>query len=319
MKRFLFLPCLLFIASAWGQDNQVKLNDLYIPTAPGFVLADKAPSSVEKPVTPRAFGISLLNLWQGGAVDVTPFWFSNKPRYTFEEWYKKRFTFVETFNLSVASFKTDTSSHVSAGFRSQIFRVYSEKGQAALKAQEDTIIALLVPTDDAGNPKPLDEPAIQKALKKLDELRQKGLFSLEVAGAILGAATNNSFKQLSTAKSGVWANIRWSPVQGMVNLVGLTRYAWAPGKSKSGKDSAFLDWGASLNIQKANFDLSFEYVRRHDISGKAGYDRVAFVTNYVINENIVLVASLGKNFSKVDNIVTVFGIKFGLSRQAQKL
>ena len=100
--------------------------------------------------------------------------------------------------------------------------------------------------------------------------------------------------------------------------MGLVRYASTPGGSQSGKDSAFVDWGASLNVQKSNFNLSLEYVRRHDVSLHQGFDRVAFVSNYALSENIILVASLGKNFTKVDNIITVFGIKFGMSRQAQK-
>src|SRR5215207_5684058 len=85
---------------------KVKLNDLYIPGVPGFILADKAPSSVEKPTTPRAFGLSILNLRQGGALEVTPYWLTNKPRYTFQDWVNKKNTTIETFNLSAATFKT---------------------------------------------------------------------------------------------------------------------------------------------------------------------------------------------------------------------
>src|SRR6185295_173815 len=94
--------------------DNISLNDLYIADVPGFVLSDKAPSSGDKRVTPRAFGVSLLNLWQGGAVDVTPYWLSSKPSYTFDHWVAKKFHVAETFNLSGATFKTDTSSVLSA-------------------------------------------------------------------------------------------------------------------------------------------------------------------------------------------------------------
>src|SRR3954464_13184446 len=118
MKKTLFITMIAFgtavkcYAQSKPVDN-ITLNDLYIPDVPGFVLSDKAPSSVEKPVTPRAFGISLLNLWQGGAIDVTPYWLQSKPSYTFDQWIDKKFTVVETFNVSAATFKTDTSSILS--------------------------------------------------------------------------------------------------------------------------------------------------------------------------------------------------------------
>src|SRR5882757_6482927 len=115
MKKNLFVAlfAFCFVIKSYAQSkpvDNITLNDLYIPDAPGFILSDKAPSSVEKPVTPRAFGISLLNLWQGGAIDVTPYWLTSKPSYTFDQWIDKKFTVAETFNISVATFKTDTSS-----------------------------------------------------------------------------------------------------------------------------------------------------------------------------------------------------------------
>lgn len=57
---------------------------------------------------------------------------------------------------------------------------------------------------------------------------------------------------------------------------------------------------------------------RKDISIKEKYDRLAMVANYALNENMILVVSLGKNFTRVDNIVSLFGVKFGLAREKQK-
>ena len=75
-----------------------------IPSSPGFVLLDKAPSSIDKPQNPKAFGISLLNLWQGGAVDFTPYWIiPNHPKYTFEKDLNKIFPILQTFDISVAT------------------------------------------------------------------------------------------------------------------------------------------------------------------------------------------------------------------------
>lgn len=310
MKKLTLLITALGITTLCFSQTDIKLSDLYVPTSPGFVLADKAPSSVEKPSTPKAFGISLLNLYQGGAVEVTPFWLTNKPTYTYQDWIKKKNTIIETLNLSIATFKTDTTSNVSAGIRTQVLRIYSKKQLQTLTQKEDDIIGLLTTRDSSGN---LDEKAIQKAADELELIQRKGLFAVEFAAALVGTSPNNSYKQLSSSKSGVWANIRWSPDKSMLDFTGVVRYSWANQVNNS--DSAFLDYGIAMSYEKKNFDISVEYVNRRDLSLKESFDRFALVGNYVINDNFTLVASLGKNFAKVDNIITVFGIKFGLGNQ----
>jgi hypothetical protein len=310
MKKIILLAVTSWICTSCLSQTGIKLSDLYVPTSPGFVLADKAPSSVEKPSTPKAFGISLLNLYQGGAVEVTPFWLTNKPTYTFQDWIQKKNTIIETLNLSVATFKTDTTSNVSAGIRTQVLRIYSKKHLQTLTKKEDEIIDLLTTPDSSGK---INEKAIQKAADELEQIQRKGMFLVEFAAAIIGSSNNNSYKQLSSSKSGVWTNIRWSPEKSMLDFTGLVRYSWANQVNNS--DSAFLDYGISMSYEKNKIDISLEYVNRRDLSLKESFDRFALVGNYVINDNFTLVASLGKNFTKVDNIITVFGIKFGLGNQ----
>lgn len=184
--------------------------------------------------------------------------------------------------------------------------------------KKEEIVNLLTATNDQGEVV-IDEEAVKKALVELDELRNKGLFALEIAGAVLGSSDNNSFKRLASTKSGLWANVRWSPAKSSLDFIALARYSWANNSnSKTGRDTAFFDFGISLNFQNDKFDFATEYVRRRDISLKKSYDRFTLVCNYALNENIILVASVGKNFATVDNIITVFGMKFGVSREREK-
>ena len=326
-KIFIIISAIFFSVSLYSQQNPVdniSLNDLYIPDVPGFVLSDKAPSAVDKPVTPRAFGISLLNLWQGGAVDVTPYWLTSKPSYTFDQWIDKKFTVAETFNLSAATFKTDTSSILSAGFRTQVFRIYTNGQKNAMMQKKKEIVQLLAPEfDEQDNVLPLSDSALLAIKDKLSEmelLKTKDLFSVELAGALIGSSPNNSFKGLASSRSGVWLNLRWSPAKSMMDFTGVARYSWANNtEAKVGKDSSFLDLGVALNYQKDKFNLSLEFVSRNDYSVKKNYDRFAFVANYVLSENVIIVAAIGKNFSNVDNIVSAFGVKFGVSRSRVSL
>lgn len=319
--------CLLFFsnaASAQEKTFSTAISDLYIPDNPGFILSDKAPTSVDRPSNPRAFGIGLLNLRNGGALDVTPFWLVNNPKFTFDKWVNNKFPFIETFNISAATFKEDSSSFLSVGFRSQLLRIYSKSTLKEIADVKKEIVRLLTPKLDS-NDDPIDLTYADSiaAFKKLDEiqdLKKKGFFTLEIAGAILGSSTNNSFKKLSSERSGLWANLRWSPSIIPLNFSGVARYSWANNIApKAGKDSSFLDLGLALNYDLRKLSLSAEYVYRKDFSLSTNYARFSFVGNYALLENIVLVASVGKNFSNVQDIISVVGVKLALSRSRLQL
>jgi hypothetical protein len=322
MKKPIKLITLLVITNivyAQNKNFKASVSDLYIPDVPGFVLSDKAPTAVDKPSTPRAFGVSLLNLRNGGAMEVTPFWLVNNPSFTFEKWVKNKFPLIESFNLSAATFKTDTSSVLSVGARSTLVRIYSRVTLKDIFDKKAEIVKLLIPrldsNDDLIDMNYADSIAVFKKLDELAELKKKGFFAVEMAGAIIGSSKNNSFKQLSSEKSGLWLNLRWSPIIVPVNITAVARYSWANNSNpKIGKDSSFLDFGASLNYEFKKLSLAAEYVYRKDMSIDKNYARFSFVGNYAITENIILVSSIGKNFSHVDDMITVIGVKFGVSR-----
>lgn len=328
MKKntILLLFCCIVSIKVLSQSSEVKASiaDLYIPDVPGFILSDKAPTAVDRPSNPRAFGVSLLNLRDGGAMEVTPFLLTNKPTYTFEKWLKNKAPVLETFNISAATFKTDSSSNLSVGFKTQLLRIFSKTTQDDILARKKEIVQLLIPKfgpDDEILPLTKEDSiAAFKKLAEIEKLKKTGYFSLEIAGAILGESDNNSFKNLSSSKSGVWVNLRWAPSMVKLNFTAVARYSWANNSTpKIGKDSSFFDAGLSLNYEQDKFNFSAEYISRKDFSAKRNYDRFTFVSNYVLTENIVLVASLGKNFTKVNNIITAFGIKLAVARSKLSL
>jgi hypothetical protein len=311
MKKINLLLLFFAIQFVHAQDKKLTttISDLYVPDVPGFVLSDKAPTSVDKPSNPRAFGVSLLNLRNGGAVEVTPFWLVNNPNYTFEKWTKNKFPLIETFNISAATFKTDTSSVLSVGFRSQILRIYSKSTLTDIFNVKKEIVKLITPRlgpdDEPIELTYADSLAAFKKLDELNEIKKKGFFAVELAAAIIGSSNNSSFKQLASDKSGIWANLRWSPLIVPLNITGVARYSWANNTSpKVGKDSSFLDFGLSLNYELRKLSLAAEYVYRKDFSVNKNYARFAFVGNYALTENIILVTSFGKNFSNVEDMIT---------------
>ncbi len=318
MKKSILL-CLttLFCANIFSQTfDSLKLNDLNIPTSPALVFTDQSPSSIEKPTTPKAFNLSLINLFQGGAVEVAPYWFWNHKALTIDALNNQKFPVIPTFALSTATTKTDTSSTLSVGFRTQIFRLLNKSQIKTIQSKIKTIEQLLsVPREEL----PKDTDDIKKALVQYDSLLSKPLIVLEIAGAYLGNAANNSYKDLGANKMGVWLNLSISPPNFPLDILGLARYSKVVGSiSKTGSDSSFIDFGVGLSFLKKNFDLEGEYLNRKDFITKANYDRLVFVINYQITESLTAVASFGKNFGNVNNIVSLFGIKVGLSNQKIK-
>jgi len=305
-KVFAFVFALITIHTLSAQSLQ--LNDLYIPESPGFVLADKAPSVISKPTNPKAFGMSILNMTQGGAVEASPYWFTPKPNLTYEQYIQNKMPVLETFNLSLASYKADSTGlmNVTAGFRTQLFRVYSKQTIKDLINKKKEIIEILVNSIDS-----IDTAAISKKKTDLNNIGKRGFFVVELAGALLGNSSTNSFNNIQTSKSGIWANIFWSPNKSILDFAGLVRYSWVSNSiTKTTSDSSFLDSGMSVHYQQQNFDLSFEYINRRDFALQKNTDRLALVANYKLNDLFVLVVSAGKNFGDSNNIIATTGIRF---------
>lgn len=90
MKTSIYLTAFLCAAFALNaQEDTLSLKDLEVPNAPGFILLDKAPSTIERPKSTKAFVLSVLNAFDSGngipknyAVEFTPFWFFRHPRMT---------------------------------------------------------------------------------------------------------------------------------------------------------------------------------------------------------------------------------------------
>jgi hypothetical protein len=307
-KIIIIILTVIYCCKAFSQFDSLKLSDLNIPTSPALVFTDKSPSSIEKPTNAKALGLSLINLSQGGAIEFAPYWFWDHPAYTFDNYMHQNFPIQQTFALSAATIKTDTSTALSFGFRTQLIRIFNVE---QMKAVKDIIVGYLsVPRDK------LDTNAIKK---QLSLLKSKPILDIEIAGAYLGTSPGNSYTGLSANKLGSWLNISFSPPRFPLDIIGLVRYSKVFGSpSKTGSDSSFVDFGLSLSFLKANFDVAVEYINRHDFLAKADYNRFDFVANYQITDYVTLVASFGKNFGKVDDIISLFGIKVGLSKEKIK-
>ena len=312
MKKFiialLFMPLAASLYAQNKTDTSTAISDLYISSAPGLILAGKSTTSVERPTTPRAFAVSLINLVQGGSVEVTPYWWFHHPSLSYESYMQQHFVLLQTLNFSVSDFKTDSNFSVAPGIRTQVARFYSKGAIAKLKAKKAEIVNALTTL-------PVDQKKITQLQGQLDSLSAKGIIALELAGAVLGTSSGNPLRNLDFNTTGVWANLSWSPIAIPVGFVGMARYLWGSDKTATSTTfSRYLDIGAQANYITSKWNAELEYVFRKDILSHQTYHRVAGTLTYVINQNVSLEASYGKGLAQGQRVATLFGLNFGIDR-----
>jgi hypothetical protein len=310
MKKITIIALILLSSRAFAQ-NTPSLSDLTISNAPGLILAGKSTVSVDKPTTPRAFAISLVNLQQGGAVEIAPFWWFNRPNLTYPIFISKKFLFLETFSLSLANLKTDSSSTFAPGFRTQILRIYSKSRLAAMIAKEkelEKVLAVFPATK-------INMDSVKLLSGQLDKMGMTGKVSLELAGALLTDPTGSLLKDLDVNKSGIWANLSWDPAKFPLGFVALARYSWANNKVNNiSTNSRFAEFGAQTNYTTTKFSLEAEYLNRRDLYAAQNYSHLSASVTYHLTDNIAAVASYGKDLKAGEGLTALFGINFGFER-----
>ncbi|MDO3627581.1 hypothetical protein [Mucilaginibacter sp. BT774] len=310
MKRVIIILLMLVASRAFAQDAP-SLSDLTISNAPGLILAGKSTISVDKPTTPRAFAISLVNLQQGGAVEISPYWWFDRPNLTYEAFIRRKFLVLETFSLSLANVKSDSSSTFAPGFRTQVLRIYSKSRLKAMIAKNKELAAVLA-VDPASK---INLDSVKLLSGQLDKLAMTGKVSLELAGALLTDPTGSRLKNLDINKSGVWANLSWAPTKFPLEFVGLARYAWTNNTVNNIKTSSrFAEFGAQTNYTTTKFSIEAEYLNRRDLYAAQNYSHLSASLTYHITDNLAAVAAYGKDLKVGEALTALFGINFGFER-----
>jgi hypothetical protein len=305
----LFYPTTTFAQSSI---DKVNFQSLETPSSPGFILLDKAPSSIERPTTPQGFGINVLGLFQGtgGAMEFAPFWLVTHSRLTAEKMYKNKTPLLHHFSISVATIKTDTLSKIAGGFRTRLFQTYSTKKIATLDSIKKEMELALAD---------LDIPKIESLQKQYTAIIEKPVFTIDLAAAIGGTSTSNSFKDVDLNRWATWLSFNLRPKAGDVYITALARYINNEKMEGYIVKTDLLDAGTRLNYDVSKFCIALEYLQRFNFSKKAAADyRIAAVGSYEFSDNIYITATFGKNFTDVNNIIALAGINFGISKSKIK-
>ena len=188
MKKLItiFFVCTANVLFAQQIDSTLNLKDIEIPTSPGFILLDQAPSSIERPNSPKAFAVSALNsftesngLPKNYAVEFTPFWFFKHPNMNvlkyagYNEKKQRPFSSLKMVSLSMAYInQTDSLSlspvnNISIGARTNLFKIRSKDNLKAISDANSASVSYLKKINDLivdriGPANPLDPDGYKK-------------------------------------------------------------------------------------------------------------------------------------------------------------
>jgi len=113
-----------------AQENKIEIEDLKATGSPAFTILGINPTAIERPQTPKAMGVTLLNAFnninvipKSFAFEVTPYWLSSHNNLEFEDYFNHQ-SAVQNLAFSVATSPLDSPSvgtSLSFGFRTMLF------------------------------------------------------------------------------------------------------------------------------------------------------------------------------------------------------
>jgi hypothetical protein len=297
-------------ALAQASAKDLAFSKLETPTSPGLILFDETPSSIEKPTTPQGLGLNLLGLGQnGGALEFAPFWLVDHPNFSAKDMYETKAPILSHLAVSIASVKTDTFSFISVGLRTRLFQYYGLSKNKLSNYQAQIIQALANSEWDK----------VDSLRRIYVELVEKPAFNIDLAAALGGSNTTNSFKDLDVNRWAIWISFNFRPKGDDFYFTLLSRYINTENYEGNNIEADLIDIGARFNYDISKFTVSLEYVHRLNLTADILDDyRIAAIGSYQLAENIYLTSTFGKNFTDVNNIIALAGVNFGFSKKKVK-
>lgn len=284
------------------------------------------------------------------ALEFTPYWvFQNKSR-NFNDYYenetKKSYSKpYKNLSFSMATVKKDTIQNVSVGIKTNLLTINRADKIAAINTLNTVnLVNFATLLDDAISPIHDPHPSGSKESQEwqlaqinaletnatyidqkkkiydmVDEINAlKPVFSIDVATAYNHFFDQNEFKSGKFGRFGAWmtmnGNFRFENKKNYLCLYQYTRFLvnemnFNPETLSYDKDKS-LDVGAKVEFQLNDLAVGYEYIVR--TSESDNYRSVGSI-KYKVNDKITLNGGFGKNFEATDNLVSFFGISWGIT------
>ena len=326
-------------AQAQTAPDTLKIEDVKTPVSPAFVILGVAPTAVERPTTPRAVGLALISansdtsgngLPRNLALEVAPYWLSERPALTFAEYDHPSFwqSLRQTASISVATRNgTATATNETPSLGGIGLRASWTLGEsspleqqvlAAYHAKAKTFLLLPIrPTDAEAS------AALRPFVLAMREAMKQGRWIVEAAAASSALFPNNDLNQSETQKNAVWITPSYRFQRSTfdvptIDFVSVLRYM-EDRTVTTGRNA--VDAGARLLWESDTIAVSAEHIERF---GNARHTRrTSILGEYKVTDNIYVSATFGRNFDGENNgkgnLLALFGINFNAGQKPSLL
>lgn len=331
--------------------SQVDLGQFEMSnsTNPAFMLVEESPTAIYTPENIRALVIHALdNFGQSISVEVAPYFFigtksSDRTYYKYigvEEGSTGKitqnpFSGLKTTSISFSYVDKEfagienSRKTYSLGVRTTILRFYNKK---KVLNNAKMISDLLQDISPPNSVLLKGEKAIKDYYVKEQEIDDrfkpfqktiKPLFRVDGAlgyGALfkensINSGTANRFGSWLTAESSIILNegVPESSQNNYFNMLLTARYIEDGYNTSSNQDyfnQFYRDFGGKIEFEFGKLAFGYEYISRN---GSIDSERSVGTIKFTVNKDISLLGGFGKDFSNDDNLITLFGVNWGLN------
>lgn len=262
------------------------------------------------------------------------------------EYKQKPFSGINTATFSVAYANKEFENLIdenrkvfSVGFRTKLLRFYDKNEVVKYHDKVSTILSnITYPTsvllDISNASTPEEKTKIINKYFKTDEgvknLRNlemykkpiKPIFQIDFAIGYSSLFEENKASSNTLNRFGTWLTSEFSLIlnkdsddsksNNYVNLFLTSRYI-EDEFNLNENTLYYRDFGGKIELELGKFSLGYEYIDRN---GSIDNERSVGTIKYLINKNISLNGGFGKDFSSEENLVTLFGINWGINTKS---
>jgi hypothetical protein len=306
------------------------------------VLLGVEPTAIERPTTPRAFAVSVLEAAGGGgtlpenyAVEVAPYWLRPHPTLELKDYYNAGFlkAVQQTFSLSLATVRDSTSTRVGIGFRTSPRAGTAPDTVRKLMTKLDGVMdEILTLRQRLRNAKTAaDSAAIKTELATARESarplaveiasrdNERVGFMVQLAGGAGFNYPQSEFDRGTVDRWGIWGTIAYRLEQPDVHLMAVTRVL----RNETEAEPNLFDTGGRVYFQLERLGISAEFVRRTPSEGSGSSNRTVGLLEYRATDDLYVTASFGKDYKQADDdrspVVAALGLNFHFGTRPQLL
>ncbi len=258
----------------------------------------------------------------------------------------KQFTMnkIGRLNLSGALNQTDTITTVALGLNINLFTLYSKTNANLTKSYSKFKSDIQALSDQAHEEllkegvKISDDDYNTKKAERIEKLKyefaddfvdvlKKPMLTLDAAAAYSQLFPSNTYNVNQKDRYGAWSTLTFAintskneKKEHFINAYLFARYINDKSIYNALYDDYrdnlnFFDYGGKLQIDINKFSIAYEYIKRN--GDNKDYRSVGNI-QYKISDELYLTGGFGKNFKSDfnQNLMTVFGIKWGLNGQS---